>query len=154
MTSSWRSLVLVLAMAVPTQLQAQRMVELGAQALVATSDPALVTGGVYAALRPAARARLAATIGAGVSDGRAAARGELLAHFLLSPGATRRPGAYVGGGLAGVVGPVDQGYIVILAGLESAPGAKSGWAVEAGVGGGVRLTAGWRWRWRLRQGRK
>jgi len=154
MTSSWVSLPLAVAMAVPARLQAQRVLELGAQALVATSDPALVTAGIYAALRPSARARLAATIGAGVSDSRTAARGELLAHFLLSPGATRRPGAYVGGGLAGVVGPVDHGYIVILAGLESAPGARSGWAVEAGVGGGVRLTAGWRWRWRSQRGEK
>jgi len=154
MTSSWVSLALAVAMAVPARLQAQRVLELGAQALVATSDPALVTAGIYAALRPSARARLAATIGAGVSDSRAAARGELLAHFLLSPGATRRPGAYVGGGLAGVVGPVDHGYIVILAGLESAPGGRSGWAVEAGVGGGVRLTAGWRWRWRSQRGGK
>lgn len=141
-------------MTAPVQLQAQQVREVGVQALVATSDPALVTGGIYAALRPSPRARLAATIGAGVSDGRAAARGELLAHFLLSPGATRKPGAYVGGGLAGVVGPIDQGYIVVLAGLESAPGASSGWAVEAGVGGGVRLTAGWRWRWRSHRSRK
>ena len=154
MTSSWPSLALVVVMAATVELQAQQVRELGAQVLVATSDPALVTGGIYAALRPSARARLAATIGAGVSDGRAAARGELLAHFLLSPGATRKPGAYVGGGLAGVVGPVDQGYIVVLAGLESAPGASSGWAVEAGVGGGVRLTAGWRWRWRSHRTRK
>jgi hypothetical protein len=154
MTSSWPSLALVVMMAATVELQAQQVRELGAQVLVATSDPALVTGGIYAALRPSARARLAATVGAGVSDGRAAARGELLAHFLLSPGATRKPGAYVGGGLAGVVGPVDQGYIVVLAGLESAPGASSGWAVEAGVGGGVRLTAGWRWRWRTHRTRK
>jgi hypothetical protein len=154
MTSSWPSLALVVMMAATVELQAQQVRELGAQVLVATSDPALVTGGIYAALRPSARARLAATVGAGVSDGRAAARGELLAHFLLSPGATRKPGAYVGGGLAGVVGPVDQGYIVVLAGLESAPGASSGWAVEAGVGGGVRLTAGWRWRWRSHRTRK
>jgi len=154
MTSCWHSLALGVIAAVPVRLQAQQVLELGAQALVATSEPALVIGGAYAALRPAARARVAATLGAGVSDGRAAARGELLAHFLLSPAATRRAGAYVGGGLAGVVGPVDQGYIVILAGLESAPGARSGWAIEAGVGGGVRLTAGWRWRWRAHGARK
>src|ERR1043166_662891 len=137
MTSSCLSVALVVSMTAPVQLQAQQVREVGVQALVATSDPALVTGGIYAALRPSARARLAAAIGAGVSDGRAAARGELLAHFLLSPGVTRKPGASGGGGLAGVVGPVDQGYIVVLAGLESAPGASSGWAVEAGVGGGV-----------------
>jgi hypothetical protein len=154
MTSSWPSLALVMAMAVPSHLPAQQVWELGGQALVTTSDPALVTGGLYAALRPSARARIAATLGTGVSGGRVAARGELLAHFLLSPGATGRPGAYAGGGVAGIVGRVDEGYVVVLLGLESAPGARSGWAVEAGVGGGVRLTAGWRWRWRASRGRK
>ena len=152
MTSSWPSLALAITLLGPATLRAQEVLELGAQGLVTTSNPALVTGGLYAALRPTRRARLAATLGAGVSDGRTAGRGELLAHFLLSPGAVRRPGLYVGGGVAGVVGAIDQGYIVVLAGVESAPGAASGWAVEAGVGGGIRLTAGWRWRWRA--GRK
>lgn len=123
------------------------MREAGVQALVTTASPALVTGGLYAAFRPSLRTRIAATLGAGVSDGRAAGRGELLAHFLLSPNAVSRPGVYLGAGIAGVVGPVDQGYVVALVGVEGAPGGRSGWVVEAGVGGGVRLTAGWRWRW-------
>ena len=42
MTSSWPSLALVMAMAVPSQLPAQQVWELGGQALVTTSDPALV----------------------------------------------------------------------------------------------------------------
>jgi hypothetical protein len=29
----------------------------------------------------------------------------------------------------------------------SRPGAAWGWFVEAGVGGGARLSAGYRWRW-------
>jgi hypothetical protein len=154
MPSTWHSLALSIALAGPSSLAAQQVWELGGQALLTTSDPVLVTGGLYAALRPSGRARVAATLGGGVADGRAAGRGELLAHFLLSPGATKRPGLYLGGGVAGVVGPVDQGYVVVLAGLEGAPGARSGWAIEAGFGGGVRLTAGWRWRWRDRRGRK
>jgi hypothetical protein len=136
------------AAVIPSSLVAQEVREVGVQALVTTSDPALVTGGLYGAMRVAARARIAMTLGAGVSDGQAAGRGELLGHFLLSPGTTARPGVYMGGGIAGVVGPVDQGYVVALVGLESAPGGRSGWAVEAGVGGGFRFTAGWRWRWR------
>jgi hypothetical protein len=148
MRSTWRSWALVATVAIPSPLAAQAVRELGAQALVTTSDPALVTGGMYAAVRVAARARIATTVGVGVSDGRVAGRGELLAHFMLSPTATRRPGVYVGGGIAGVVGAVDQGYVVALFGLEGSPGQRSGWAVEAGVGGGFRLTAGWRWRCR------
>jgi hypothetical protein len=151
MTCIWRSLpLLALAWAGPAAAQGVR--EAGVQALVTTTSPALVTGGLYAAVRPSLRTRIAVTLGAGVSDGRAAGRGELLAHFLLSPTATARPGVYLGAGVSGVAGPVDQGYVVALVGIEAAPAGGSGWALEAGVGGGLRLTAGWRWRWRSRQG--
>ena len=134
-----------MAWAGPAAAQAVR--EVGLQALVTTADPALVTGGLYAALRPSLRLRIAAIVGAGIAAGRPAGRGEVLAHFLLSPMATARAGWYLGAGIAGVVGSVDKGYLVALVGLEGAPGGRSGWAVEAGVGGGARLTAGWRWRW-------
>jgi hypothetical protein len=147
MTFTWRSLPLLAAVgAGPAAAQVTR--ELGVQALVTTANPALVTGGLYGAVRPGLRFRLAATLGAGVSDGRAAGRGELLAHFLLSPAVLGRPGVFAGGGIAGVVGPVDQGYVVAVVGVEGAPGGRSGWVAEAGVGGGVRLSVGWRWRWR------
>jgi hypothetical protein len=36
---------------------------------------------------------------------------------------------------------------VLAAGIEGRPGAASGWFLEAGVGGGARLSAGYRWRW-------
>jgi len=135
------------ALAGVTPLAAQqRTWELGGQWLVTTADPVLVAGGLYAAWRPSERARLAMTLNGGVAGSDAAGRGELLAHFLLNPGATTRPGFYVGGGVAGVVRRVDRGYIVVLAGLEGSPGGRSGWALEAGVGGGIRVTAGWRWR--------
>jgi hypothetical protein len=147
MTSIWRSLPF-LATAWAGAAAAQATYEAGGQALVTTANPALLTGGVYAAVRPSPRFRIAATAGAGVSDGRAAGRGELLAHFLLGPTAAAGPGVYLGGGVAGVVGPVEQGYVVALIGIEATPGGRTGWALEAGVGGGVRLTTGWRWRWR------
>lgn len=150
MTSIWRSLP-VLAAVCARPVTAQTTLEAGGQALVTTADPALVTGGLYGAVRASSRMRLAATAGLGVSDGRAAGRGELLAHFLLSPAAKSGTGVYFGGGVAGVVGAVDQGYVVALVGLEAAPGGRSGWAIEAGVGGGVRLTAGWRWRRAIRK---
>jgi hypothetical protein len=150
MTCIWRSLPLIAA-AWAGPAAAQTTLEAGGQALVTTADPALVTGGFYGAVRASTRMRLAATAGVGVSDGRAAGRGELVAHFLLSPGATEHPGLYLGGGIAGVVGAVDQGYVVALVGLEGAPGRRSGWAVEAGVGGGLRVTVGWRWRWPARR---
>jgi hypothetical protein len=97
-------------------------------------------------VRLSQRVRIALTAGAGVADAEPAGRGELLGHFLLDPTARRGAGAYAGGGIAGVIGSVDEGYLVLLLGLEARPGAGSGWAVELGVGGGVRIAAGYRWR--------
>jgi len=121
--------------------------ELGIQAVGTASDPALAVAGVYGALRISGRTRLSAGLGAGTSDGSAAGRGELLAHFLLSPEELRRPGFYLAGGIAGVAGTVDRGFLVLTAGLEARPRSRSGWAVELGVGGGARLALGYRWRW-------
>ena len=129
-----------------TPVAAQQVSELGVMGIVTASDPALVVAGGYGAIRTSRRTRISAGLGAGVSDGRAAWRGELLAHFLLNP--TRRwgVGVYGAGGIAAVGGPVDQGYLVLTLGLEARPGGRSGWFVEAGVGGGARLAAGVRWR--------
>jgi hypothetical protein len=55
-------------------------------------------------------------------------------------------GAYAATGIAGVTGAKEEGYMVLTLGLESRPGRRSGWFVEGGVGGGVRVAAGYRWR--------
>jgi hypothetical protein len=125
---------------------AQQVTEFGVMGIATASDPALVVAGGYGAIRTSGRTRISAGLGVGASDGRAAWRGELLAHFLLNP--TRRwgVGVYGAGGLAAVGGPVDQGYLVLTLGLEARPGGRSGWFVEAGVGGGARVAAGVRWR--------
>ncbi|MEP6687918.1 MAG: hypothetical protein ABJC36_06185 [Gemmatimonadales bacterium] len=125
---------------------AQQVMEFGVTGIVTGSDPALVVAGGYGGIRTSRRTRLAASLGAGVSDGRGAWRGELAAHFLLNPLRRRGAGVYGAGGVAIVGGPVDQGYLVLALGLEASPGARSGWFVEAGVGGGARLAAGFRWR--------
>jgi hypothetical protein len=126
---------------------AQQVRELGIQAIGTLADPALGVGGAYAAWRPAKRARLSASLGIGGSGGEVAWRGELLGHFMLAP--TRRAGSavYLAGGVAAVSGRTDQGYLVLVAGIEGRPAAASGWFLEAGVGGGARLSAGYRWRW-------
>jgi hypothetical protein len=41
---------------------------------------------------------------------------------------------------------VGRGYLVLTLGMEQRPGAASGWMVELGLGGGVRLSGGYRWR--------
>lgn len=128
-------------------LASQQGTELGVQGIATTSDPALVVAGVYAGIRTSVRTRLSAAAGAGASSGDLAFRGEVLGHFLLSPNQRKGPGFYVAGGLAAVDGPVDRGYLVLTVGLEDRPAAASGWGVEVGVGGGVRLMLGYRWRW-------
>jgi hypothetical protein len=125
---------------------AQQARELGVQIIGTLSDPTLAVAGGYAALRASARSRISASLAAGVADGEWAGRGELLGHFLLGPGERRRPGFYVAGGLAGVVGAVHRGYLVLTAGVEAQPGTDSGWALELGVGGGFRVALGYRWR--------
>jgi len=141
----WLSVAAALAAASPAG--AQQVKELGIQATGTLSDPALAAGGIYGAWRPSARGRISAALGVGGSDGEAAWRGELLGHFLLAPTRKRGPGVYLAGGLAVVGGPVDRGYLVLAVGVEDRPGGASGWFAEAGVGGGARLSAGYRWRW-------
>jgi len=144
---SAKLLVLAGALTLAAPLAGQQGRELGLQAVATSSDPSLFVGGLYGGIRTSTRTRLSALAGMGISSGDLAFRGEILGHFLLSP--TRRRGAaiYLAGGVAAVGGPVDRGYLVLAAGLEDRPAAGSGWAVEAGVGGGVRLALGYRWRW-------
>jgi hypothetical protein len=130
-------------------LVAQQTVEYGLHAVATFATPDLVAGGGYAAVRSGERARLALTLAAGTADGDVAFRGELLGHFLLSPRATHGVGFYALGGAA--VADVEstgdtQGYMVLGIGVESHPGARRGWALEAGIGGGFRIAAGYRWR--------
>jgi hypothetical protein len=124
-----------------------RIRELGLQSTATLSDPALAVVGLYGAVRSSGRTRLSLGLGAGVSDGDLAVRGELLGHFLLSPDQRRKPGFYLAGGVAGVEGAVSRGYVVLTAGVEQHPRGPSGWALELGFGGGARLALAYRWRW-------
>jgi hypothetical protein len=137
----------VWAMAGATQSFAQQVREIGVEAVSTFSDPAVAVAGPYVALRTSGRSRISAALGAGVSQRAFAWRAEALGHFLLSPAQRRSWGAYVAGGIAAVGGPVSRGYLVLALGIEQRPGGRSGWAAEAGVGGGVRFAAGYRWRW-------
>ena len=143
----WPELLLAGALAGVAPLEAQQGKELGVQVVATASDPALGVAGAYGAIRTSGRTRLSAAAGVGVSSGDPAFRGEVLGHFLLSPNQRDGPGFYFAGGLAAVEGPVDRGYLVLAVGLEDRPAATSGWGVEVGVGGGVRVMLGYRWRW-------
>jgi hypothetical protein len=147
MDSRWGSLAAAVALAAPSPVAAQRIAELGVQAVALAADPGSMVGGVYGALRTSMRTRVSVAANIGGSEGEMVVRGEVLAHFLLSP--TRRRGAapYAAGGVAVVGGQTEEGYIVLTLGLESRPGAPSGWFVEAGTGGGARVAVGFRHRW-------
>lgn len=148
MRCRWRELlVLGAALTSAESGAAQQIREIGIQAIGTLSDPALAVAAGYGALRTSGRTRLSASLGAGVSDGRLAWRGELLGHFLLSPEERRNPGFYLAGGIAGVWGARDRAYLVLTLGVEQRPRSPSGWAAELGVGGGVRAVLAYRWRW-------
>jgi hypothetical protein len=148
MRSRWRELLgLGVALAWIEPIAAQEIREVGLMAVATASDPFLAVAGPYGAFRTSGRTRLSASLGAGISDGELAWRGELLGHFLLSPEERRRPGFYFAGGVAAVEGPVSRGYLVLTLGLEERPRGGSGWAVEAGFGGGLRVGLSYRWRY-------
>ncbi len=142
------SLAMVCWAATPLAAQVrQPRYEAGPQLFAFLRDPALVGAGLYSAVRAGGNARVAANLVGVVQDGQAVGRAELLAQFILSPRQLRGVSPYGFGGVAGETGRGTRGYLVLGVGLESAPAARSGWAIEAGAGGGARLAAGWRWRW-------
>jgi hypothetical protein len=130
-------------------VEAQHTQEIGVHATLTTADHTTLVGGGYAALRPSSRVRVAAQLGAGLAGDAFGWRGELLWHFLLKPRERRGLGAYGGGGVAVAGGPDTKGFVVLVLGIEAKPGARSGWALEVGIGGGVRFSLGYRWRRRV-----
>jgi hypothetical protein len=139
--------VLLLCLARGTAAQGPAGHEFGIQTVSALADPVFVGGGISFGLRPEGRTRLLSTVSVGSRSGRFAARGELLLQYLIDPARWRGWGLYGLGGIAGVTGRSGAGYVVLGIGVETAPGGKSGWMVEGGVGGGVRVALGWRRRW-------
>ena len=146
MRCTWGSIFLGLVLA-PGLVWAQggAVHEFGPQFTATTPDPPAVVAGIYGAIRPERRLRLAANAGIGVQGSDLAWRFEALGHFLLNP-RTLGIGVYGGAGVALVGGVATQGYLVVLVGIELAPGGPRGWAVELGIGGGVRIGASYRWR--------
>ena len=146
----WGKLLLLAGLAVlaASPGAAQQTWEIGIQSIAALplSRPAAIVAGGYGAWRSSERTRLSATGGVGTANQKFAWRAEALAHFLFSPKESRRPGFYLAGGIAAAGGTNTRGYLVATVGLEQRPGARKGWALEAGVGGGIRLAAGYRWR--------
>jgi hypothetical protein len=100
------------------------------------------------ARRPGGEGRLAFSAAFGAVDGHAALRLEATAQFVVLPGARSGISPYGGVGVAylGARPYRGAGMLVLLVGVEAAPGRSGGWFGELGLGGGVRFRAGYRWR--------
>lgn len=137
---------LCLAAVSSAEAQLRVRAETGVVLVAVGTTPAQWTAGVERWWRTAPRTRLGGVVAGGLAGERAAARGELAAHFLLNPHAAEGVGWYAGGGVAGTLGAAEGVWLVAVLGVEARPGGRRGWFVEGGVGGGVRVAAGWRWR--------
>jgi hypothetical protein len=109
------------------------------------ADFTFAGAGAHMSLRPGGRTRFTLAATPGVIEEEFTLRGESTAQFMLNP-ASRKRGFYAGGGIAGLTGAVDEAYLLLVLGVESQPGGTSGWALEVGIGGGVRVLVGYRWR--------
>jgi hypothetical protein len=120
--------------------------ELGIQGYAVFAEGEEFGAQLYGAVRPTRRGRFSLSVGAGVEEEGVRYRVEGLGHLLLSPRRSRGAGLYAAGGL-GLAGREDDGLRLIgVVGLDGVPGARRGWVIEGGFGGGWRLTAGLRWR--------
>jgi hypothetical protein len=146
---NWRSrsaaLGLMLLIVPGATAHAQRGMEGGLHGLATFADFTFAGGGLHLGVRPGGRARLMLALTPGMIEDEFAFRGEVAGHFMLNPGSPGR-GFYAGGGIAGVTGPADEAYLLLVIGLEIAPGGNSGWVFEGGIGGGARVLVGYRWR--------
>lgn len=132
---------------VAVPLDGQTRPDLRVQSVVTLADQQYVGGGLGLTLGAGSRGRLGALAMLGERDGALAARFEATLTLHLEPFARRGVGIYGGGGAAFVTGGgPDAEYLVLFLGVETAPARRAGVFVEGGVGGGVRLAAGYRLR--------
>lgn len=143
------ALFLLLSGAAPGAAQSRGVIlEWGVHgtATAVPSGPIGLVLGPRAAFRSMGGTRLALSFGAGIRGDQTSARGEAAVEYVLTPRAAGRTGVYLGAGLVGVVGGGSGQYLMVYAGLERSPGLPTGWALEAGLGGGFRVRAAYHWR--------
>ncbi len=137
--------------AAPPSLAAQQpgsFLDLGVHstATAVLDGPVGIVVGPRLAIRTMGSTRAAFSLGAGVRDGEGSARGTFSLEYLLTPRAAGRLGVYVGGGLLGVLGNGNGGYLLAVVGAEQSPGRRGGWSVEGGIGSGFHLRLAYHWR--------
>lgn len=144
-----RCLALALCLAVrvaPLVGQDPPVPDLGVATVVTTGPGLAVAVGPALSLPVSSRDRVVIFGGFGAGpDGEASGRAELLWRTTVPVGSAG-VAPYAAGGLALGFTSSVRGLLVAVAGIEVDPGARMGWMLEAGVGGGLRLMAGVRWR--------
>lgn len=137
----------------PATAAAQRLTgtEVGVGGAAAFARRTFLGAEVGLGLRPGGQTRIALSLAGGTATGRAAGRAQLTLQFLVTPAARRGAAPYAGLGAAFAArrGTPGQSFVALLLGLEGSPGRRHGWQnwyLELGLGGGVRVAAGWRWR--------
>jgi hypothetical protein len=134
--------------AVSPAVDAQSTLEFQVQGVGVASGTQFYGGGVGAALRPAGHMRFGLTASIGDLEGILGGRGTLQVTYHLEPFRRRGVTPYAGGGVSMLVASDTREYLVLLLGVESGPFSPRGWFVEAGITGGVFISAGIRLRWR------
>jgi len=140
--------LLLAALARPLAGQQPTASELDLGSVATWAHRVFAGAAVGLATRPGGEGRMALLAAVGSADGHAAVRLEATAQFLVMPGAKRGLSPYGGVGLAylGARPYRGAGALVVLVGVEAAPGRPRGWFGEVGLGGGLRLRMGYRWR--------
>lgn len=133
---------------------AQRRVEWQAQGVAVVAGHHFAGGGLGVALRTAGRLRLGVAGSAGALEGAAAVRGEVAVSYHADPMKRRGLAPYAAGGVAlSATAARRVEFLLVALGVETGPGARAGWFLEAGVAGGVRIAGGVRLRAQGRRGR-
>ena len=139
-------MLLTLALTAPLSAQLTKDFQLHGTGTVFSQRFAGAGAGL--SIRPPGRARFGINASAGDLEGQVAGRAGLLASFHLNPIRERGVSPYVATGVAVLfTSSAAKEYLELLQGLEQTPGKRTGWFAEAGAGGGLRISAGYRFRW-------
>jgi hypothetical protein len=124
-------------------VQAQKTWEWEALGIATLADKDFFGAGLGLGYRTNGRMRIQVLANAGSRDGSFAFRPEALISFHLNPYKRRGISPYASGGVAFIFTEGDNvQYLVGVFGLETNPGGKWGWFLEAGIGGGARIAGG------------
>jgi hypothetical protein len=124
-------------------LAAQGTFEVQAQGIATVTGSEFYGGGLGAAYRTAGRTRVGLTLSAGSAEQVFAGRGELLLSYHLNPYKRHGVAPYAGAGIAvTLTSDESREYILLVLGVETNPGGRTGLFAEVGVAGGLRFAAG------------